>query len=65
YDSMAKMESGTPLPWCKRQIVSAGVNWFPIPQIIVKADFTYRMLDKKYNNEPSINLGIAYVGWFK
>lgn len=65
YDSMAKMESGTPLPWCKKQIVTAGINWFPIPQIVVKADWTYRILDKKYNNEPSINLGIAYVGWFK
>lgn len=65
FDSMAKMESGTSLKWCKRNKISAGVNWMPIPQIIVKGDYTYGILDKKYNNEPSINLGIAYVGWFK
>lgn len=65
YDSMAKMESGTALQWCKRNKVSAGINWMPIPQIIVKGDYTYGILDKKYNNEPAINLGIAYVGWFK
>lgn len=65
YDSMAKMENSTPLEWCGRHKVSAGINWFPIPQVIVKADYTYGFLDRKYNNEPAINLGIAYVGWFK
>ena len=65
YDSMAKMESGTALQWCKRNKISAGINWMPIPQIVVKADYTYGILDKKYNNEPAVNLGIAYVGWFK
>lgn len=65
YDSMAKMESGTPLQWCERNKISAGINWMPIPQIIVKGDYSYGILAQKYNNEPSINLGIAYVGWFK
>lgn len=65
YDSMAKMESGTALQWCRRNKVSAGINWMPVPQIVVKADYTCGILDKKYNNEAAINLGIAYVGWFK
>ena len=65
YDSMARMESSTPLGWCGRQKISAGINWFPIPQIVVKADYTYGILERKYNNEPAINIGIAYVGWFK
>lgn len=65
YDSMAKMENSSPLQWCGRQKISAGINWMPIPQIIVKGDYTYGILDKKYNNEPAINIGIAYVGWFK
>lgn len=65
FDSMAKMESGTSLQWCKRNKISAGINWMPIPQIIVKGDYSYGILDKKYNNEPSVNIGIAYVGWFK
>ncbi|MBD5222242.1 MAG: hypothetical protein HDS70_07765 [Bacteroidales bacterium] len=65
YDSMARMESSTPLGWCGRQKISAGINWFPIPQIVVKADYTYGILEPKYNNEPAVNIGIAYVGWFK
>lgn len=65
YDSMAKMENSTSLKWCQRQVVSAGINWMPIPQIIVKADYSCRILDRRYNNEPSINIGIAYAGWFK
>lgn len=65
YDSMAKMESGTPLEWCGRHKITAGINWYPIPQIVIKGDYSYGILDKKYNNEPAINIGIAYVGWFK
>lgn len=64
YDSMAKMESGTPLGWCGRHKISAGVNWYPIPQVVVKGDYSYGILERKYNNEPSINIGIAYTGWF-
>lgn len=65
YDSMAKMESGTDLQWCHRSKVSVGLNWFPIPQIIVKGDYTHGILDSKYNNEPAVNIGVAFVGWFK
>ncbi len=65
YDSMARMQGSTPLEWCGRQKISAGINWMPLPQIIVKGDYTCGILARKYNNEPAINLGIAYVGWFK
>lgn len=65
YDSMAKMETGTPLEWCGRHKISAGINWCPLPQLVVKADYTYGILKNKYNNEPAINIGVAYVGWFK
>ena len=65
YDSMVRMEKSTPLQWCGRHKISAGINWFPLPQIVVKADYTYGILDRKYNNEPAVNLGIAYTGWFR
>lgn len=65
YDSMAKMESGSPLGWCGRHKISAGVNWYPIPQIVVKGEYCYGILERQYNNEPAINIGIAYAGWFK
>ena len=34
-------------------------------EIVVKAEYSHRFLDSQYNNEPSINIGIAYAGLFK
>jgi len=65
YDSMARTDGSPRLGWCKRQKISAGVNWYPIKQIVVKGEYSCRMFSKEYNDEPSISLGIAYVGWFK
>lgn len=65
YDSMAKMDGSTSLEWCGRHKISAGLNWYPIKEIVVKGEYTYGILKSRYNNEPSINLGIAYCGWFK
>ena len=39
-------------------------NYHPIPQIAIKAEYNYRNLKKGYNDEPSINIGIAYEGSF-
>jgi len=41
-----------------------GVNYYPIKEIAIKAEYNQRFLKSPYNNEPSINLGIAYLGWF-
>lgn len=64
YDSMHRMEDAAPLGWCGRHKISAGVNWMPIKQIIVKGEYTYGILEKSYNNEPSLSIGVAYSGWF-
>ena len=69
YDSMWKMAADmTPLEWCGRQRFAAGINYFPMKQIAVKAEFAYGLLDSKssvkYNNEPSISMGITYCGLF-
>lgn len=64
YDSMLKMESSNPLGWTSRHKISAGLNWYPINQIVVKGEYSYAMLRHKYNDEPSVSIGIAYVGWF-
>lgn len=45
--------------------VAVGINWYPVPEIAVKAEFSERFLNSKYNNEPSISLGIAYQAFFK
>lgn len=45
-------------------IFAAGINYYPIPQIAIKAEYNYRNLKKGYNDEPAINIGIAYEGFF-
>jgi len=43
----------------------AGINYRPIPSIVIKADYTTRRIgDGKYNNENEFAIGIAYTGWF-
>ena len=65
YDSMLRMEQGTPYGWCGRQRIAAGVNYYPLRQIVVKAEYSLGLLEKRYNNEPAISLGVAYSGMFK
>lgn len=64
YDSQYKMEHDPKNEWCHRQRIAAGLNYYPIPQVVVKGEYSIGLLDKRYNNEPSISLGIAYSGWF-
>lgn len=44
--------------------MAVGVNYHPVKGVVVKADYSHRFLKSQYNNEPSLNLGIAYQGWF-
>ena len=44
--------------------MAAGVNYHPIPQIAIKAEYSHRFLKDIYNDEPSVNIGVAYEGWF-
>ncbi len=70
YDAQAKVAS-TRSYWTGRQKVSCGFNYFPIPQIVIKGEFGYGILnqnphsDTKYNNEPYIALSINYSGFFE
>lgn len=50
---------------------SAGLNWFALPNLVVKADYTHRAVGTqsvfgkgRFNSETDISLGIAYIGWF-
>ena len=71
YDSMLKMgvnSKGQQLldePMWKRQKVSVGINYYPIKDIVIKAEYTHRIFDRPFNNEPALNIGIAYSGLFR
>ncbi len=58
-----------------RQEVSmwtVGVNWFALPTLVLKADWTMRHIGTQnvfknnsgYNSENDVAIGIAYVGWW-
>ncbi|MDE6120175.1 MAG: hypothetical protein K2F63_00130 [Muribaculaceae bacterium] len=48
-----------------------GLNWFALPTLVVKADYTTRQIGTSgvfskgiYNSENEFSIGIAYIGWF-
>ena len=47
-----------------RRTLTVGLNYFPIKQIAVKAQFAQTFLHKELNDEPSVSLGIVYQGFF-
>ncbi len=58
-------------PRCQVSKWTAGLNWYALPNLVVKADYTTRHIgtqklfgSTKYNNENEFSIGIAYVGWF-
>jgi hypothetical protein len=65
YDSMYDTAEGiADKTWCERTILSAGVNYFPMKGLVVKAEYMMRQFNAPYNNEPTISLGVAYSGFF-
>lgn len=65
YDTMLRTSGGVlRYDWCGRHRVAAGINYFPMPQIVVKAEYAIGLLKKPYNSEPSVSLGVAYAGFF-
>jgi polyhydroxyalkanoate synthesis regulator phasin len=45
--------------------MALGLNYYPIPQIVIKGEYSKRFLKNIYNNEPSLNIGVAYEGFFQ
>ncbi len=65
YDSMYKTETGVmKYEWCGRNRIAAGLNYYPIKEIVVKGEYSIGLLKSTYNNEPSFSVGIAYSGLF-
>jgi len=65
YDSMLKTTGGVlKYDWCGRSRIAAGVNYYPIKEVVLKGEYSIGLMRKPYNNEPAISLGIAYAGFF-
>lgn len=50
--------------YTEKQRIAAGINYYPVPQIAVKAEYSHRFLKTGYYDEPSVSLGVAYEGFF-
>ena len=65
--------------WCGRQRIAAGINYYHMKSIVIKAEYSIGLLNANsytytdssgatctghYNNEPAISIGIAYSGLF-
>lgn len=51
-------------PYTHRQVLTAGVNYMPIKQVAIKAQYAHRFLRHTFNDEPSVSLGVVYQGFF-
>ena len=77
YDSMFRYDNQPTdmYAWCGRHRAAVGINYFPIKQIGVKAEFSYGILKqgtradgtkgKLYNDEPQFAIGIVYAGFYQ
>lgn len=65
YNSYIPDKGQEAADWTAKHRIAVGINYFPIPQIALKAEYSHRFLKEGYNPEPSINLGICYMAYFK
>ena len=64
YNPYASNTKGTAYDYTAVKRMAVGLNYFPVPEIAIKAEFSNRFLKDIYNNEPSINIGVTYEGFF-
>ena len=65
FNSMYKVVSGIDKKaWTEKNIFSAGINYFPIKELVIKTEYTLHKFNAPFNNEPTISFGIGYAGLF-
>lgn len=65
YNAMQKSNYKDSYTYTEKKRFAVGVNYMPMKEIVVKAEYSKRMFVSPFNDEPSLSLGIAYSGWFK
>ena len=65
YNPYASKTKGTAYDYTKVNRMAFGLNYFPIKDIVIKAEYSKRFLRHQYNNEPSFSIGVAYEGFFR
>jgi hypothetical protein len=64
YNPYASKTKGTDYEYTEVKRMALGFNYHPIKQVVIKAEYSKRFLKSLYNNEPSLNIGAAFEGFF-
>lgn len=64
YDSFIPEKGRTDYSWSDKKKWTIGLNFLPIKEILIKAEYSQRLLQKGFPVEPSLAIGIAYAGLF-
>ena len=64
YNSYIPDQGEEPAEWTAVNRIALGLNYFPLPHIAVKAEYSHRFLKAGYNPEPSISIGVCYMAYF-
>lgn len=66
YNSAEKVDAGMDeMPINRREVWTIGLNYRLLPNMILKADYAMRIMNKgKYNQENTFGVALAYTGWF-
>ena len=64
YNPYASKTKGTAYDYTAVKRMAFGFNYHPIRQIVIKGEYSKRFLKSLFNNEPSVNIGVAYEGFF-
>ncbi len=66
YNSMEKVEPGVRVePRNECDLFTAGINYFPLPNLVLKADYSHRRVGGgDFNSEDTFGVSAGYVVWF-
>jgi len=64
YNPYASKTNGVSYDYTEVKRMVVGFNYRPIRQIVIKGEYSKRFLKSLYNDEPSVNIGVAYEGFF-
>ena len=65
YDSYIPYDGAISLyEWTERHVMTFGVNYYPIQQVVIKAEYAKRFLKEQYNDEPMFSISVAYSGFY-
>ena len=60
YNPYASNTKNTAYDYTEVKRVAFGLNYYPVPEIAIKAEYSNRLLKSQYNNEPSVSIGVTY-----